>query len=433
MKSILAAVVTLVIGIVIGRFLLSRDAWVQVLMPFAVERQPATPVEPEPLAAELAAAPRDREPSARESLDARAPALVDAPDERPRDRVISEALRAYASKWIAIGWRDARNEEISDEDLATGLAQFEETVLALPHSLGAQLAEQRTRSEMLAADALRGGAFTLLEKLDAGEGAPVLSLVYDTAAFDALFVREAPELGVDLALAKKSSREELTDGSTFAFPAGCFLIDNLLERGANSAAPKDFTITGAGMDAKLLVLDQDLGSRGAIRNFTLRDCTVHTDSNYLFDHRQGGASVTLERVRVVGFDMGAGSSCAFALNDGVVLSVRSCRFEGGFGRSPGSGTLFDMRTDAFVARFDDTLVQHVNLGFEHIRPNATVLFVYCRLENVFSWGDPIKAVDDHAGLEFVATTVTLHEKVQGQSLKRDLDELFPGWQQRLER
>jgi hypothetical protein len=430
MKSILAVFLAFVLGAALGH-LLGGDA---ASVPEPAEERHASA---EPGASEARVDLATLNPSAaaneRAPVDSRQPAPADAPADASSDDLIGEALRAHAREGIALAWSRARNETIPDEDLALGMAQFEEFVLSIPYSIGTQLAEQRTRSEMLAADARRGGAFTLLEKLDAGEGAPVLSLVHDTAAFDALFVREAPEHGVDLALAKTSSREELTDGSTFVFPAGCFLIDNLLERGANSVAPKDFTIAGAGMDATLLVLDEDLGSRGPIRNFTLRDCTVHTDSNYLFDHRRGAATVTLERVRVVGFDMGAGSSCAFALGDGVVLSVRSCRFEGGFGRNPGSGTLFDMRTDAFVARFDGTLVQHVALGFEHIRPNATVLFANCRLENVFSWRDPFETVDEHAGIELVATTLTLHEKAQGESLERDLDELFPGWQQRLER
>jgi hypothetical protein len=425
MKSILAALLAFVLGVGLGHLLGGGEA-----DPVTALDESSDPVRLEPEASvELASAPRRAAVDESAAVDAREPTVVEAPS----DELISEVLRAYAREKITEAWRSARNETIPDEDLAIAMAQFEELVLSAPYTIGAQLAEQRTRSEMLAADALRGGAFTLLEKLDAGEGAPVLSLVHDTVAFDALFVREAPEHGVDLGLAKKSSREELTDGSTFAFPAGCFLIDNLLERGATSAAPKDFTIAGAGMDATLLVLDQDLGSRGAIRNFTLRDCTVHTDGNYLFDHRSGGATVTLERVRVVGFDSGSGSSCAISMNHGVVLSVRSCRFEGGFGRSPGSGDVFDMRTDALVARFDDTFMQHVGLGFDHIRPNATVLFVNCRLENMFSWSDLLGTIEAHAGIELVATTLTMHTTVEGQSLKRDLDELFPGWQQRIER
>lgn len=426
MKSVLAAVVAFALGLAIGHLLIGGDT----PPPRANGEQHASAEPDAPEArVELVDATLGAGPNERAPVDAREPAPTDAPS----DEVISEALRAYARERITTGWRDTRNEEIPDEDLATGMAQFEEIVLEMPYSIGAELAKQRTRSEFLDADARRGGAFGLLATLHAGEGAPVLSLVHDTAAFDALFVRETTEHGVDLALAKKSSREELADGSTFVFPAGCFLIDNLLERGARSAAPKDFTIAGSGMDSTLLVLDEDLGSRGAIRNFTLRDCTVHTDGNYLFDHRSGAATVTLERVRVVGFDSGSGSSCAISMNDGVVLSVRSCHFEGGFGRSPGSGDVFDMRTDALVARFDDCFMQHVGLGFDHIRPNATVLFVNCRLENIFTWSDLLETIEFHAGIELVATTLTLHKKVEGQSLKRDLHELFPAWQQRLER
>lgn len=426
MKNVLAVFVAFVLGAALGH-LLGGDAAPET-KPLEERRASA-----EPAASETRVDMATSNPS--DAANERAPveSLQPAPTDAPSDELIGEALRAYAREQITAAWRGARNETIPDEDLALGLAQFEELVLSAPYTIGAQLAEQRTRSELLAADARRGGAFALLEKLDSGEGAPVLSLVHDTAAFDALFVREAPEHGVDLALAKKSSREELTDGSTFAFPAGCFLIDNLLERGSRSTAPKDFTIAGAGMDATLLVLDQDLGSRGPIRNFTLRDCTVHTDGNYLFDHRQGAATVTLERVRVVGFDSGAGGSCAISMREGVVLSARSCRFEGGFGRSPVHGHLLSHGNGAVIARFDDCTVERSALGLDSQSAKSTVLFAHCALIDVLDHTDPIHVVDQHPGIELVGTTLTRYEPVEGESLKRDLDELFPGWQQRLER
>jgi len=100
----------------------------------------------------------------------------------------------------------------------------------------------------------------------------------------------------------------LPNGLTFATPAA----------GANVAFasqwdnyPRDVTMAGAGIDATMLVLGGDLGTRDSLRNFAIRDCTVHTNNHYLFDQRVKPAAVRFERVRVVGFDMGAGASCVF--------------------------------------------------------------------------------------------------------------------------
>lgn len=70
-----------------------------------------------------------------------------------------------------------------------------------------------------------------------------------------------------------------------------------------------------------------------MRNFGARDCTLYTENQYLFDLRNDSASVHFDRVRAIGFDMGAGSSCLFGTEE-LALYARDSRFEGGYGRSP---------------------------------------------------------------------------------------------------
>jgi hypothetical protein len=82
--------------------------------------------------------------------------------------------------------------------------------------------------------------------------------------------------------------------------------------------------------------------------------TIHCGDNYLLQLRRN-FTVRLERCRLVGFDMGAGGSKAFAGDAGAVL-VSACRIEAGFGKSPGFGNLFDVR-GALVVRVEDSVIR----------------------------------------------------------------------------
>lgn len=350
--------------------------------------------------------------------------------------LFSEALLAYARDGLSSGWLGVRGDAMPDDQLAIGMAQFEDNVRAMPRGLGYQLAQARTKAELLAADARRGGAFALLATLMEGDGAPLPELVGDAAAFDELFAREHPEAPVDAGEWELGA--DVPDGTTLNFGAGCFRFT--LPVDSRRQAPSDLTIAGAGMDATLLVLTSDLGSRGALQRLELRDCTVFTDNNYFFDHRQGAATVVLERVRVIGFDMAAGGSCCFSLDDGVALTVRDSIIAGGYGRAPGSGTLFDQRNDALLARFENCSIEGIEVNVSRIKSNATVIFENCDLLDITS-NQPLEPqVQAHAGVQFIACRL---EELSAQSLyapestvkadlTRDLNDLFPDWRTRLE-
>jgi hypothetical protein len=61
-------------------------------------------------------------------------------------------------------------------------------------------------------------------------------------------------------------------------------------------------------------------------------------------------------------DCGAGSSTVFSVMRGAVLELKSCRIEGGFGRSPENGSLFDVRSSAFLAHFEDCTIDMVRIN-----------------------------------------------------------------------
>lgn len=346
-----------------------------------------------------------------------------APPELP---LFSPALIEYASEKLREGWRLERSEEMSEVVHESALETFRETVLALPHPLGRKLAREQTAREEALADARTGGVFALLERLDEGGAGPVLELVRDDVAFEQLFQRDAPERVVDGASAA-ASREPVADGTTLAFPAGVFrLVDFTGNWSSGRTFPRDVTVTGAGMNATLLVLGSDLSSRAKLRNLRFRDCTLHTDDNYAFDVRVDGTVVRLDRVRVSGFDMGAGASCAFG-TDTLALHAVDSVFAGGYGRNPGSGRLFDVRTDGLVARFDRCTIEGVSLG--SVRSGGTLVMTACTLRDMLD--DPEALAASHAGVLLDQCSVQLFQgdhAAREEALGRDMNDLFPGWE-----
>src|SRR5207247_1416916 len=96
--------------------------------------------------------------------------------------------------------------------------------------------------------------------------------VRDRGRFDAYFPRQTAEGFVDGPSHKKHPGKALADGSTLGFPAGVFLVEDLMRD--RDPFPSDVTVAGAGMDATLLVLNGDLYTNAALNRFTIRDCTL---------------------------------------------------------------------------------------------------------------------------------------------------------------
>lgn len=219
-----------------------------------------------------------------------------APQKLP---LFSPALIDHATAGLAEGWRSERSDAMPDDVLEAALERFREAVLAMPAALGRELARERTAREEALADARTGGVFALLERLDAGGAGPVLELARDDAALEQLFRRDSMERVVDGA-SSLASREAVADGTTLARPAGVFrLVDFTRNWSSSQPFPRDVTITGAGMNATLFVLDSDVSSRTKLRNLRFRDCTLYTADNYAFRTRAGGT-----RARRRGFSGG---------------------------------------------------------------------------------------------------------------------------------
>jgi hypothetical protein len=335
--------------------------------------------------------------------------------------LITEALREYARKGLREGWASVRSDDMPEELVASLLAEYEEDVLALPNRLGRWRAEDQTERDLAAA---RSELEALLFDADE-QDLTMLELVEDPAEFGALFAPEVsgPQLAGDVAGRKLGA--DLPDGTTLVYPPGVYRVEmralSFVER-----FPVDLTLAGAGRDATLLIVG-NIGSRGTIERFTIRDCTVFTADDYLFDQRGGDALIQLFRTRVVGFDMGAGSSCMFS-GENLALYAQDSEFLGGYGRSPGSGNLFRHDSSGRLMRFDRCRLERIEVDPSRVRGGMTLVFAGCVLEDLLDSRTSFEGAG--GGVSFPGTTISFWDETHpGEDLPElDLDELFPGWE-----
>lgn len=278
-------------------------------------------------------------------------------------------------------------------------------------------AERRAKERALLEDTRRGGVMQLLDRL-ADEPTPVPALVADRERFAGLFARreEGPLLnGLDWSNGKRPP-----DGASLRFPPGrhAWKVGSIRED-----FPKDLLVEGAGMDRTLVRLDE-VQARSEVRSLTFRDLTIDCGNDYFTHLRRGeGVTIRLERCRVVRFDMGAGGSVMLAAERAAFYATE-CVFEAGFGRAPGSGSLWRVG-EAFVARLDDCRV----VGpFRRVLPSeGTVHFERCSFENLtsrtqFEYGRA------HEGVVLVDCTFDfLPPDTERRRKPRSLAELNPAW------
>ncbi|MEO0652433.1 MAG: RNA polymerase sigma factor, partial [Planctomycetota bacterium] len=348
------------------------------------------------------------------------------------DELFSGDLEAYIRQQIAAGWRSAREDEAPDEVVDKGFAEVVSLIQSAPSVIGRRQAEAKTKND-LAGDV---PIVALLERLDAGELANPTERVLNGAEFAKNFEpkREGPT--VDLTAYLSDRDRPLQDGTTYVLPAGVFLLDNFMHN-VNSF-PRDVTIVGAGKDATLLLIDDEWYTRSPVVNFGLVNLTAHTMNDYLFDLRHEPATVYMEGVRLIGFDMGAGGSCAFGTKE-LALLAKDCEFVGGYGRSPQHGQLFRVETDGLVARFERCVFDTVNISPSRVRSGAAVAFVDCR-------GIDLLDSQDRFGQQFASNPALVERGFNrsffdrypepGQRVypePKDLNALFPDWEARIQR
>lgn len=326
--------------------------------------------------------------------------------------VVSPALRAYAAAEIELGWREVRSDPIEPSTVAELVAIFATTVERTPRVLGRRAAEQRSERDRKAAAFAGADLITLLQSIDGKE--PEAAEFVQSPRFANALAPRGGGSGVDGTRLSRS--EAIPEGAVVSFPVGVHAVGDL---GAWRPPATDVTLRGAGMDATLLVLDAQR-HRVPLRRLAIEDCTVYCDGA-ITDLRQVPAVLALRRVRIVGFDCGAGHCVAFYLFGGVALSAVECRFEGGYGRHPEFANLMTVHGPC-LARFERCSFERMDLANAD---RASVVFVDCAMREMLA--------DRPPGPTFANCDYRRLSDPQRRDdafLRRDLGTLFDDWRNR---
>ncbi len=376
--------------------------------------------------------PLDQESGTEEDSSEESPSAT-GQEKKEADVLFSQALIDYAIQGIRDGWSKSRQEEISQEKMNAGLKRFKDTVLGIPSTIGEALAQEQSDVEKWDRALREGNGVDLLEAADKASTAPPMSLLEDKEQVEKFFLPKNTEKLIQLDSDRRKMAESLTDGATLEFGPGVFNLRALQQvLRTKGKGLRDLTIRGAGMDQTLLVLNADLSPGGHMERLHVKNCTIHCNDNYLFDQRRGVVTMEAEFVRVVGFDMGAGGSCMLSANQSF-LYFRHCRIEGGYSRvAAGYGSLFDVRSEGLVSRFEDCRISHISIG---TRGTGNHLFVGCNLVEIV---DSPASWARQEGIQLIDTRVSHFQRyVAGigrpKSLKFDLNDLFPDWKKKMKR
>jgi len=337
---------------------------------------------------------------------------ADAPAATPRavpaaaGATIEAALRQFLGEPP-----EARHTEIALERAARHreglLRAAEQAEVTVARALAREIKEERAFLE----DQARGGTMEMLRALRKSRVRP-FALLEDPERFGAHFTRQTS--GPSIVGTTWNSKDPLPDGATLSFPAGAHVFrSSALDH--VDRFPKDLLICGAGMDATLVRLDE-IGTRSEIHSLTFRDLTIDCGNDYLTDlRRDEPVTLRLERCRVVRFDMGAGGSVMLAARVAAFYAT-DCRFEAGYGRSPGSGNLF--RTGSGLVRLEHCVIRG---PFRSVYDRAaSYVFDRCEFRGT---PDYAKSPPDH--VRFVECWFGPAAKAERKP--RPLSDLNPGW------
>jgi len=335
--------------------------------------------------------------------------------ERESTDIISSALLAYATAEANRAWGELRKDVLPAAVLDQLLPYYEHHVRAMPAEFVNRAARQATLAEAKVEAYSKADAVTLLSVLDVDE--PDARAFVAGKRFASLFELRGAGPVLDGRLHR--SGDKLEAGNVLVFPAGVFELEDLAR--GNAPFPAEITVRGAGMNATLIRL-ATTRARSSLDRLTFEDCTLFCE-DAICDMRSHPAVLSLRRVRCVGFDCGAGSSVVFYLFGKSALMATDCRFEGGYGRMPGRGNLMDTRS-LCLARFERCVFDRIALR----DAGRTVQFTQCEMHELTS-----QAPRDPLYEDCRITVLDVAQLADVDSLRRDLNTLFPQWRERLPR
>lgn len=352
-----------------------------------------------------------------------APALAGRSEEPPSPEAVAEPARTGSNDAQASELPAARVSEVAARirtEAKNRIAAANQALANAQALAEAQVTEELEATRRAEEDRARGGTMAWLRNLSRNDMEGTTLLVSSPEKFDALFARQTSGgtvRGEDL-----TSFEDVDDGDTIMYPAGQFDLDTQSLRRVQ-AFPKDVIIEGRSMDETLLVMNDELSMRGEVHSLTFRDLTLHCGDNYLEDLRREPYTLKLERCRIIGFDMGAGGSSMLCGSTGAFYAIDS-KFEAGFGRSPGSGNLFDVR-GALVAKLDNCEITGPFRSITGSRHRNAVVFRGCTIRRVPEHRRRY-VESGHAGARFIDCEID-YTSERAPREPRSVTELNPAW------
>ncbi len=345
------------------------------------------------------------------------PGAAPAPMQRLPAGPVAADLDTFAAEEARRAWRAVRSDDLPDETLQRIVRDYELQVRELPAAWAARAAAEASEREQRAAALAGNDAVAALRALD-GRDDDARAFA-GSPRFAGLFAPRGGGVNVDGVLHRQG--QPVPTGAVLAYPAGVYEVGSLVPH--SEPFPADVTLRGAGMDATLLVLEEQTVTRWPLERLRIEHCTVFCDS--IVDVRNQPASIVLSGVRVVGFDCGAGSAAAFGLYGGIgALLVQNSRFEGGYGRAPQSyANLMDARGTC-LARFEACVFDRVSLD----NAGPAVHFVGCVMQELLG-AAPTGPVYENCRI----TVIDPQKQWDGEYRRRNLDDLFPQWRERLRR
>ena len=344
---------------------------------------------------------------------------------RPAPGDLRLARGAFADAYRA-AFRARAGNDPTAEQLDAAWARLQETTAAAAAGMAGAAAHAALADRRQAEITARDDIMALLEDRERREDAQALR--NDPEAFARLLGHKGvgPALsGPDVA--SRPAGPPLPDGAQLIFPAGVYAVGEraLLGEGRAERMPRDLTLRGAGIDATLVRLS-DFSARDLVYNLHLADCTIDCGNDGAFDLRSEKASVYAENVRFVRFDAGHGGCTLFSFSRGGAVYCRDCRFEGGYGSSPGSGRILQA---VEVARFEDCVFERI---LYDVAAHNPAFFARCTFRDCAhveatraqSLAYPVPRGARFDGCRFESTLRT-DGLLTSASLGRDLKTLFP--------
>ena len=294
---------------------------------------------------------------------------------------IPQKMLDAAKSQFELAYKAETGELPSEEATASAMKTFKAAIGGLPNSLGMRAGKEAKRLANLRRGFDKLDGLTLIDVLKETEFDSLVGFGFTRAKVAGLAEADMAINQIDGRMLVKDPKLilKLEENTEIFFPQGTYTINEqtlmrILERDGKKF-PKGIAFVGEGKNKTTLKLTDARFTGQDVDRLGFRDMTVDCDNDGMFDKRQGSLILRLSNVRLVRFDAGHGGCTLFSINEGLIVHATDTEFIGGFGRSPGRGSIFES-CKIFLGHFE----RCVFTGIEHdlfrsVRQNKACLWM----------------------------------------------------------